>query len=260
MGTGDRFAGLKALQRSSSATAPSAVLRPRDASRNGSDRADGIAKGLGGELCANRYGEYVKVSRWFTDPVQASVDATIFRLLWRDATDAALDPQQWLLLDTETTGLAGGTGTYAFLIGVAWWEGSGLQVEQFFLRDLNEEWPVLLVLAERLEQRPVLVTFNGKTFDWPLLQTRYRMMRSISVPEPRAHFDFLHPARTLWRPRLGSVRLAELERHVLGWERRDDVPSEMIPRLYLDFLRGGPVDRLLPVLLHNQMDLRGLAA
>jgi tetratricopeptide (TPR) repeat protein len=170
------------------------------------------------------------------------------------------DQDQWFFLDTEITGLAGGSGTYAFLVGVAWWEGGGLEIEQFFLREYSEERALLFALRERIAERPVLVTFNGKSFDWPLLETRYRMSRKISVPTPRAHLDFLHPARNLWRLRLGSVRLSELERHVLGWDRGADLLSGLIPQIYFDYLRGGPPERLVPVLNHNQMDLRGLAA
>jgi tetratricopeptide (TPR) repeat protein len=103
------------------------------------------------------------------------------------------------------------------------------------------------------------VTFNGKSFDWPLLETRYRMTRKIRPASPRAHLDFLHPARNLWRVRLGSVRLAELEKHVLGWNRGADLISEMIPQFYFDYLRGGPPEPLVQIFLHNQMDLRGLA-
>jgi tetratricopeptide (TPR) repeat protein len=128
------------------------------------------------------------------------------------------------------------------------------------MRDLDEEWPLLAALAEKLEERPVLVTFNGKSFDWPLLETRYRMTRTIALPELRAHLDLLHPARNLWRLRLGSVRLAELERQVLGWDRGADVMSDLIPNIYLDFVRGGSPEPLIPVIRHNQMDLRGLAA
>ncbi len=131
---------------------------------------------------------------------------------------AAIDPEQWLFLDTETTGLAGGTGTYPFLVGIAWWDAGGLQVEQFFMRDLDEEHSLLLELSERMAKRPILVTFNGKSFDWPLLETRYRMTRRIRAATPTAHLDLLHPARQLWRLRLGSVRLKELERHVLAAE------------------------------------------
>ena len=92
----------------------------------------------------------------------------------------------------------------------------------------------------------MLVTFNGKSFDWPLLETRYRMSRKISVPTPRAHLDFLHPARNLWRLRLGSVRLSELERHVLGWDRGADVLSGQIPQIYFDYLRGGAAGTARP--------------
>jgi uncharacterized protein YprB with RNaseH-like and TPR domain len=180
---------------------------------------------------------------------------------------SAADPEQWLFLDTETTGLAGGTGTYAFLVGLAWWDAGGLQVEQFFMRDLDEEHSLLLELSERMSKRSVLVTFNGKSFDWPLLETRYRMTRAIAACTPKLHLDLLHPARQLWRPRLGSVRLKELERHVLGdenraleWSRQDDIDSSLIPQLYFDYLRGGPAEPLAGVFRHNQMDLRGLAA
>jgi hypothetical protein len=175
------------------------------------------------------------------------------------------DPEKWLFLDTETTGLSGGTGTYAFLIGLAWWDTGGLQVEQLFLRDFSEEHSLLQELSARLAERPVLVTFNGKSFDWPLLENRFTMTRVIKVPRLAAHLDLLHPARALWRLRLGSVRLVELERHVLdaerlGWHRGDDVSSALIPQYYFDYLRGGVADPLAGVVKHNQMDLRGLAA
>jgi hypothetical protein len=170
------------------------------------------------------------------------------------------DPREWLFLDTETTGLAGGTGTYPFLVGIAWWDAGGLEVEQFFMRDYSEEHSLLEALAERMTERRVLVTFNGKSFDWPLLETRYRMTRAIRPPVPRAHLDFLHPARNLWRLRIGSVRLAELELKVLGWNRGSDMTSSMIPQIYFDYLRGGPPEPLVPIFHHNQMDLRGLAA
>jgi tetratricopeptide (TPR) repeat protein len=136
----------------------------------------------------------------------------------------------------------------------------GLEIEQLFMREYSEERPLLFALRERIAEHPVVVTFNGKSFDWPLLETRYRMTRTISAPTPRAHLDFLHPARHLWRLRLGSVRLSELEHHVLGWDRGADLLSGLIPQIYFDYLRGGPPERLVPVLNHNQMDLRGLAA
>jgi uncharacterized protein YprB with RNaseH-like and TPR domain len=226
--------------------------------------AERLAHMLGATPRANKYGEHLALRRWFSEsigcePPSAPVNATALRLLAPNAPESVSDPEQWLFLDTETTGLAGGTGTYPFLIGIAWWDAGGLEVEQFFMREHTEELSVLVALAERMAERRVLVTFNGKSFDWPLLETRFNMTRKIRVPSPRAHLDFLHPARNLWRLRLGSARLPELEKHVLGWNRGADIMSEFIPQIYFDYLRGGSPDPLVPIFHHNQMDLRGLA-
>src|ERR1700676_513282 len=234
---------------------------------------DTMARLLGAGVCTNRFGEHLAVKNWFSSAEFVAPHSTCLQLLseQRDEvisrrTRAALEnPEKWLFLDTETTGLAGGTGTYAFLIGLAWWDAGGLQVEQLFMRDFAEEHSVLCQLAARLDERPVLVTFNGKTFDWPLLENRFRMTRSIPVPRLAAHLDLLHPARALWKFRLGTVRLTDLERKVLnptmlGWCREGDVSSKFIPQFYFDYLRGGPPEPLLGVARHNQMDLRGLGA
>jgi len=263
----DRVRGLKALRRPSAPEAPaqgwqaSLLNEGESHSKKTSQHApERLSQVLGATRKANQYGEYLSVRCWCAQPSRYSPDRRALRLLMPGAPDAIADPDDWLFLDTETTGLAGGSGTYAFLVGVAWWEDGGLEIEQFFLREYSEERSMLFALRERIAEHPVLVTFNGKSFDWPLLETRYRMSRKISVPTPRAHLDFLHPARNLWRLRLGSVRLSELERHVLGWDRGADLLSGLIPQIYFDFLRGGPPERLVPVLNHNQMDLRGLAA
>ncbi len=181
------------------------------------------------------------------------------------ALDAAADPAKWLFLDIETTGLAGGTGTYAFLVGLAWWDSGGMTVEQLFMRDHDEEHSVLLEIAQRVRERPVLVTFNGKSFDWPLLETRFRMTRAIDVPPYAAHLDMLHPARNLWRLKVGSAKLAELETRILGaewlgWSRSEDIDSSRIPEIYHQYMRGGPAEPLAGVFRHNRWDLRGLAA
>jgi hypothetical protein len=263
--TTNRFQGLKALQRPAALpTAPLGPQRTNIPEGEGiglelSECCDRVAQILGGQVKRNRFGEYLAVKGWFPEPDVIDTDMTALRLLWPQEPEAVIDPRQWLFLDTETTGLAGGSGTYAFLVGIAWWDSGGVEVEQFFMRDLEEEWPLLAALAERLEERRVLVTFNGKSFDWPLLETRYRMTRTIVPPQLRAHLDFLHPARNIWRLRLGSVRLAELEREVLGWDRGPDLTSDLIPGIYLDFVRGGSPEPLVAVFRHNQMDLRGLA-
>jgi hypothetical protein len=262
----DKFSRLAALR-----PARSALSRP--ASLRAPDQEDCLAKLLGAGVALNQFGEHLAIRNWFSTPEFTEPAAVALELLSR-TRDAALsrhmrfalaDSSRWLFLDTETTGLAGGTGTYPFLVGIAWWDAGGLQVEQFFMRDFSEEHSLLHELAGRLAERSVLVTFNGKTFDWPLLENRFAMTRSIQTPRLAAHLDLLHPARALWKLRLGSVRLVELERQVLdaqrlGWHREDDIASALIPQYYFDYLRGGSSDPLVGVVRHNQMDLRGLAA
>ncbi|MCL6480653.1 MAG: ribonuclease H-like domain-containing protein [Firmicutes bacterium] len=216
----------------------------------------------------NPFGTCLRIRRWFPVPELPAEASHGLRLLAPEAPESAARLEDWLFLDTETTGLAGGTGTYAFLVGVGWWDGFGLAVEQYLMRDFTEEHALLAALAEQIERRPVLVSFNGKSFDWPLLETRFRLTRVLAPPPLRAHLDLLHPARQLWSHRAGgpaSVRLIELERDVLGfaalgYDRRDDFPSALIPQAYFDYLRGGPAAPLAAIVHHNQRDLRGLAA
>jgi uncharacterized protein len=233
---------------------------------------DGLLPQIGGEIGRNQYGEHVVAGQWYATPEICECSAEVLRLLLppkcaviEQALKHTIDFEKWLFLDTETTGITGGTGTCAFLVGLAWWESGGLRVEQLFMRDYDEEHGVLLELADRLRKRPVLVTFNGKSFDWPLLQNRFRMTRQIDVPELAAHLDFLHPARQIWRLQLESTRLGDLERSVLGseslgWSRLHDIDSSRIPDAYFEFLRTGATERLFGVFQHNRMDLRGLAA
>lgn len=263
----DPFSKLTALRPASRRRPLTSADSARGISPDVPPGAERLAQILGAQPRSNRFGEHLGLRRWFSEQAgtetavpESGIDLAVLRLIAPEVRKEAADPRQWLFLDTETTGMAGGSGTYAFLVGIAWWDAGGLEVEQLFMREHSEEHSLLLQLAERMAERRVLVTFNGKTFDWPLLETRYRMTRTIKLPAPRAHLDFLHPARNLWRPRLGSVRLAELERHVLGWDRGADMMSELIPSIYFDFLRGGAPEPLVPIFHHNQMDLRGLAA
>jgi uncharacterized protein YprB with RNaseH-like and TPR domain len=264
--TVDKFSRLAALRPARSAPARPATLRAPG-------EEDALARLLGAGVARNHFGEHLAVRNWCSTPEFADPSPVALELLSRTRdeslsrrTRAALaDPAKWLFLDTETTGLAGGTGTYAFLVGLAWWDAGGLQIEQLLLRDFTEEYSLLHELAARVAERPVLVTFNGKSFDWPLLESRFTMTRSIAAPRLTAHLDLLHPARALWKLRLGSVRLVELERHILdaprlGWHRENDVASALIPQHYFDYLRGGPVEPIAGIVRHNQMDLRGLAA
>jgi uncharacterized protein YprB with RNaseH-like and TPR domain len=168
-------------------------------------------------------------------------------------------PTRWAFLDTETTGLAGGTGTYAFLIGVGVFQEGGFHIHQFFMRDFCEESTVLGALSKLLEPYEVLVTYNGKSYDAPLLETRYRMSRLPPPHEEMGHLDLLHAARRLWKVRLQSCRLVELESSVLGYTRMGDIPGELIPYRYFEYLRTGRTAGLAPVFHHNRLDILTLA-
>jgi uncharacterized protein len=213
---------------------------------------------INGDVRSNRHGTCLRVEKRFSLEAPRMI-SRVFRLMGGVSEENPGTTGQWMLLDTETTGLSGGTGTCAFLTGLAWWEGDELVVEQFFMSDYQEESSMLFEIARRLRQCRVLVTFNGKSFDWPLLKTRYQMKRACDIPVFATHLDLLHPARQIWRLRLGSVALTELERHVLRFDRGRDIRSETIPGRYFDFVRGGPPAAIAEVFYHNQMDLLGLA-
>jgi len=217
----------------------------------------GLERLVDGTIESNAAGTHLRVRSRHTDLVSRLFSRKVLGLICPGAPEEACDARSWLLLDTETTGLAGGTGTLAFLIGLGWWEEGAFIVEQLFMRSPLEEPSMLLALARRLEERDVLVTFNGKAFDWPLVETRFRMKRR-PVPGLRAHIDLLHPARRIWQRCLGSARLAEIERGVLQLDRGPDIPSESIPRRYFDFLRHGRASPLAEVFRHNTLDLCGL--
>ena len=168
-------------------------------------------------------------------------------------------PSKWCFLDTETTGLSGGTGTYAFLIGCGSIEPDGFRVRQFFMRDYSEEASQLHALAEYLERFDVLITYNGKTYDQPLLETRYRMVRRRPPFAHMEHLDLLFGARRLWKIRLDSCRLVHLENQILGVEREGDLPGELIPYYYFDYVRTQRAVKLVPILHHNVIDIVSLA-
>lgn len=172
---------------------------------------------------------------------------------------ASSHPTRWAFLDTETTGLAGGAGTYAFLIGVGSIEPAGFRLRQFFMRDFGEEPSLLRRLSEHLAQFDVLITYNGKVYDQPLLETRFRMARARHPFERMEHLDLLFGARRLWKLRLESCRLVELENQILGVERQGDLPGEMIPYYYFEYLRTQQAFKLVPIFHHNAIDILSLA-
>lgn len=194
-------------------------------------------------------------------PIAKALEVSTERLaqLALDPALERIDLQRALFLDTETTGLAGGTGTVPFLIGIAWFEDQSMRIQQLFLPELGREVPMLSWLRERVQQSSCVVSFNGKTFDWPLLRNRFVLNR-VRAPVLPPHLDLLHCARRVLRPRLKSVRLVELERRVLGMYREDDVSGALIPQLYFDYLDGGDVSPIAKVIEHNANDLIALAA
>jgi uncharacterized protein YprB with RNaseH-like and TPR domain len=188
------------------------------------------------------------------------LDPGTVALLSGDASLEGFDLADAVFLDTETTGLAGGTGTAAFLVGIGYVEGERFVVRQYFMRDYHEEAALLRGLAQDLARFRHIVTFNGKTFDIPLLEARYAMNRERFPLSAARHFDLLFPARRLWKARLESCRLQVLEAALIGFRRVGDVAGAEIPNIYFDFVRRRDGRAMARVLQHNRLDIVSLAA
>jgi uncharacterized protein YprB with RNaseH-like and TPR domain len=173
-------------------------------------------------------------------------------------TGESIDLAGAAIIDTETTGLAGGTGTYPFIIGIGFWRKNKFIIRQYILRDFSEEPAQLSAFTEDLNKTSTLLTYNGKSFDIPLLRTRFRINR-MKVPFiDYPHIDLLHPCRRIYRSHFESFNLTYLEAMILGFERMEDVPSHLIPKIYFDFLQNRDDDLLVPVLYHNRDDIISL--
>ena len=172
---------------------------------------------------------------------------------------AGAPPGEWAFLDTETTGLAGGTGTCAFLIGVGRITREGFRVRQFFMRDYGEEASLLDAVTRHLAGFRVLITYNGRGYDQPLLETRYRLNRARPPFGALQHLDLLYGARRLWKLRFESCRLVDLENQVLGVEREGDLPGALIPYVYFEYVRSREAARMSAVFQHNALDILTLA-
>jgi uncharacterized protein YprB with RNaseH-like and TPR domain len=193
----------------------------------------------------------------------AALDADPLRLaqLALDTTLEGCAPERALYLDTEATGLGGGTGNRAFLVGMCWFDArtDAFVLEQLLLRDLDDETPLLERVRERIEAADLLVSYNGKSFDIPLLRARMVMTKVGSIPE-RPHLDLLHVARRIhhrrgWRMSLGSV-----ERRVLGFSRGPDIAGEEVALRYAHYLYSGDEGCLGDVVTHNRHDVLSLVA
>jgi hypothetical protein len=164
----------------------------------------------------------------------------------------------FVFFDLETTGLSGGAGTQAFLVGCAWFEDDGsLTTRQYLLARYSDERAMLAAVAEELLRAGAIVSFNGKSFDATVLETRYLFHRLEWDKSERPHIDVLHPARRFWKE--DECSLVVLEQQILGAWREDDVPGFEIPERYFHFVRSGDASALAGVLEHNRRDLISLA-
>ncbi len=181
---------------------------------------------------------------------------------WARASQLAdSTPGSFVFLDTETSGLAGGTGTFAFLVGVGRHTAQGFDLVQFFMRTPGEEAALLAALSEWMEPLDAIVTYNGKAFDAPILNTRYILQGMTSPIHGLPHVDLLPLARRLWKDRLPSRTLKAVENDILGASRsEEEVPGWMVPELYFNYLHDGDARPLRGVFYHNAVDVVSLAA
>jgi uncharacterized protein YprB with RNaseH-like and TPR domain len=242
------------------------------------DRDDAIAEILGGEWRDAGGGRFLVIDRTYRpghrhgrltllDHLLPEDDGWARVLLAADRFPAGADAgERALFIDLETTGIAGGAGTYAFLVGCGWFEGATFRVRQFFMSTCSAERALLDALAEIAASVRLVVSYNGKTFDLPLIETRYLFNRMETPFAPLPHLDMLHPARRLWRTdgdnelsTRAGCRLTTLEQTVCGHSREGDVPGFEIPSRYFHYLRTGDPRPLEAVFEHNRLDLLSLA-
>jgi uncharacterized protein len=235
---------------------------------------DRVADLLGGRVLTNSFGRCLAVDRryeadrWHGD-VQVGqcelTDLEALRLLDGSLDDELALERRAVFIDLETTGLSGGAGTVAFLVGCGYFDLGAFQVRQFLLTSYSAERALLAAAAELFGEADLIVTYNGKTFDVPVMETRWAFHRMRAPLDDTPHFDMLHPARRLWRTRStlpddGGCRLTTLERVLLNLRRVGDVDGFEIPGRFFQFLRTADPRPLEPVLEHNRLDLVSLAA
>ena len=181
-----------------------------------------------------------------------------FNLITSEDPDKQLHWKKLIFIDLETTGLAGGTGTYAFLIGLGHIELDQIVVRQYLLPDFSHEWLMLKFVDQTIQTFEHIASFNGKSFDIPLLNNRFILNRMIPILEDMPHIDLLHASRRIWKRRLPACDLQTLESHILDYQRVGDIPGELIPQLYFEFIRKREAFMMADVLEHNFHDIVNL--
>lgn len=186
------------------------------------------------------------------------VDSSIFELVGKDTALNQVDFSRAIFLDTETTGLAGGAGTVPFLVGLGYFQEGHFIIDQYFMRDYDEEHALLAFVADHIQSGGPLVTYNGKGYDVHVLLSRWTLARMAVDIACVPHLDLLYPVRRLWKRRLRDCSLINVEKTILHCQRVNDVPGFLIPGLFFDFLRTASYPSLEPVFEHNRLDILSL--
>lgn len=252
------------------------TYEPDDGYRNAAALdPDYVASALGGRRITTSFGECIVIDRRYeSDRRHGDIrigDCTLEDLdslnvldpgLPASATSPRLPSRKTVFIDLETTGLSGGAGTVAFLVGCGYFDMGAFQVRQFLLTSHSGERALLSAVAEFFDEADLIVTYNGKTFDVPVMETRWLFHRMEMPLDGVPHFDMLHSARRLWKKQDTDpcCRLATLERRLFDVRRVGDVPGLDIPSRFFGFVRSGDPRPLEPVLEHNRIDLVSLAA
>ncbi len=188
------------------------------------------------------------------------VSPYFLQLAGKDENLLQMNLHRSIFFDTETTGLTGGTGTYIFLTGLGYFENDKFIIKQFFLRDFPDEPATLQSIHQLLKQFEGLISFNGKSFDLPLLQTRFVYHRIKNELNNTPHLDLLHAARRIWKHRLKDCSLGNLEHEIIHVRRENDIPSYLIPHLYFEYLRTKDCQSLERIFYHNEIDILSLVS
>ncbi|MFD0587048.1 ribonuclease H-like domain-containing protein [Paenibacillus sp. GCM10027627] len=221
--------------------------------------------GFGVKLAQNEWGQYLvrktayPLAHCHGTHAIGELTAAASGLIEFHPNEEGVAPEGVLYLDLETTGLGVGAGNVPFMIGIGYLEGDFFVIEQTLIRHPAEEYAMLHDLRRKLRNYTFLATYNGKTFDWPLVQNRFIMNGIDRKPWQPLHLDFLHPSRSIWRNTLTSCKLSHIEEERLGISREDDVPGSLAPQLYFQFLADGDPSPLEGVFKHNESDLLSLA-
>ncbi len=207
---------------------------------------------------APRPAAHVSIREWSCPADERIYHLSQDALLLMGMSGGVFDPERAAFIDTETTGLSGGAGTVAFLIGIGFVQKGRFTVKQYLMPDYSAEAEMLLEVSKELSRFAHAVHFNGRRFDMPLIRERCVMKRLEDPTKDLEQLDLLYPARSVWKLRAGSCRLSHLESAVLGMPERDDIPGSEIPARYFDCVKSGDMSGLEDVIDHNRQDIATL--